>query len=71
MLPIYQTLLYPEFLKCTAGEEITELHKNWISMTWGQYRPEAHKGLAEMYVKLKMNVFWNIMMKKCQDVQSF
>ena len=33
------------------GEEITELHKNWISMTWGQYRPEAHKGLAEMYVK--------------------
>ena len=53
------------------GEEITELHKNWISMTWGQYRPEAHKGLAEMYVKLKMNVFWNIMMKKCQDVQSF
>ena len=53
------------------GEEITELHKNWISMTWGQYRPEAHKGLEEMYVKLKMNVFWNIMMKKCQDVQSF
>lgn len=33
------------------GEEITELHKNWISMTWGQYRPEAHRGLAEMYVQ--------------------
>lgn len=33
------------------GEEITELHKNWISMTWGQYTPEAHRGLAEMYVK--------------------
>ena len=53
------------------GEEITELHKNWISMTWGQYRPEAHKGLAEMYVKLKMNVFWNIMMKSVRMCRVF
>ena len=34
-----------------AGKEVANLHKNWISMTWGQYRPEAHRGLAEMYVQ--------------------
>ena len=32
-----------------AGKEITELHREWIMMTWKQYTPDAHKGLALMY----------------------
>ena len=36
-----------------AGElaqKAAELHKQWISMCWGQYSKEAHAGLAQMYV---------------------
>lgn len=36
-----------------AGElaqKAAALHKEWISMSWGQYSKEAHAGLAQMYV---------------------
>ncbi|WP_163195689.1 MerR family transcriptional regulator [Clostridium thermarum] len=36
-----------------AGElaqKAAELHKQWISMAWGQYSKEAHAGVAQMYV---------------------
>lgn len=33
-----------------AGQEIAALHREWLSFTWAVYDPEAHKGLAEMYV---------------------
>lgn len=32
-----------------AGKEITALHKEWLLMTWNQYSPDAHRGLALMY----------------------
>ena len=34
-----------------AAMEACELHKQWLCVYWpeGYYRPEAHKGLAEMY----------------------
>lgn len=32
------------------GQRVAELHKEWISMCWGQYSKEAHAGLAQMYV---------------------
>ncbi len=32
------------------GREIAMLHKQWLGFTWGQYSPEAHKGLGDMYV---------------------
>lgn len=32
------------------GEHIYELHKEWLGFTWNFYTPEAHCGLAEMYV---------------------
>lgn len=28
---------------------VAALHKEWLMMTWKQYTPEAHKGLAYMY----------------------
>lgn len=31
------------------GKEITELHREWIMMTWKTYSSDAHKGLALMY----------------------
>lgn len=31
------------------GKEITQLHKEWIMMTWKQYSSDAHRGLAMMY----------------------
>ncbi|HPU63773.1 MAG TPA: MerR family transcriptional regulator [Mobilitalea sp.] len=36
-----------------AGElaqKACELHKKWITLTWDKYSPEAHAGLAQMYV---------------------
>ncbi|MBR6528840.1 MAG: MerR family transcriptional regulator [Firmicutes bacterium] len=33
-----------------TGKEITAIHKEWLMMTWKTYSPEAHKGLAKMYV---------------------
>lgn len=39
--------------KDPAGElaqETAELHRKWLSYTWGSYSKEAHAGLAQMYV---------------------
>lgn len=33
-----------------AGKEIFNLHKAWIGMAWRTYTPQAHKGVAAMYV---------------------
>jgi len=37
--------------KSAEAMEACELHKKWLCVYWpdGYYRPEAHKGLAEMY----------------------
>jgi hypothetical protein len=37
--------------KGEAAFSACELHKKWLCVYWpdGYYRPEAHKGLAEMY----------------------
>jgi len=37
--------------KSAEALEACELHKKWLCVYWpeGYYRPEAHKGLAEMY----------------------
>lgn len=32
------------------GQKIAQLHKEWLSYSWGQYSKEAHAGLAQMYV---------------------
>lgn len=39
--------------KDPAGElaqKACALHKEWLMCTWASYSPEAHKGLAQMYV---------------------
>lgn len=36
-----------------AGEkarQAAQLHKRWLGFTWGEYSPEAHRGLVQMYV---------------------
>lgn len=33
-----------------AAQQVTELHKKWLMYSWTTYSPEAHKGIAEMYV---------------------
>ena len=37
--------------KSTEAMEACELHKKWLCVYWpdGYYKPDAHKGLAEMY----------------------
>lgn len=32
------------------GLKVGELHRKWLGCTWQSYSPEAHRGLAEMYV---------------------
>ena len=33
-----------------AALAVAALHKQWLSYTWPTYSPEAHRGLAQMYV---------------------
>ncbi|NLD18888.1 MAG: MerR family transcriptional regulator [Clostridiales bacterium] len=33
-----------------VGKEITTKHREWISMVWKTYTPQAHKGVAMMYL---------------------
>lgn len=33
-----------------TGREIVQLHRAWLSYTWREYSPEAHRSLGEMYV---------------------
>jgi len=37
-------------LESAAARNVYEKHKTWLSFTWPSYSPEAHRGLAEMYV---------------------
>lgn len=32
------------------GRRIAQLHRRWLSYSWEAYTPQAHMGLAEMYV---------------------
>ncbi len=32
------------------GQKAADLHRQWLTYTWGQYDQEAHAGLARMYV---------------------
>jgi DNA-binding transcriptional MerR regulator len=32
------------------AQETAELHRQWISFSWGNYNKEAHAGLVQMYV---------------------
>lgn len=36
--------------KGKLGRRTAELHREWLSFTWNHYSPEAHAGLADMYV---------------------
>ena len=36
--------------KGETGKHLAELHRRWLSDSWEQYSPDAHKGLAQMYV---------------------
>lgn len=48
-----QTLKAAMETKDPAGElaqKACALHKEWLMCTWPSYSPEAHKGLAQMYV---------------------
>ena len=32
------------------GQRIAALHRRWLSYSWESYTPQAHVGLAELYV---------------------
>ena len=32
------------------GRRIAELHRQWLSFSWANYTPQAHAGVAQMYV---------------------
>lgn len=38
-------------LESEASKSVYEKHKYWLTFTWGTYSPEAHIGLANMYVE--------------------
>lgn len=52
----------------SAGIEISQMHKEWLLMTWAaeQYTPQAHKGLVQMYVlDPRFTAFYDRNVKGC------
>ncbi|MGL4695296.1 MerR family transcriptional regulator [Enterococcus larvae] len=37
-------------LDSAAAKTVYEKHKEWLSYTWSSYSPDAHRGLADMYL---------------------
>ena len=33
-----------------SGKKLMQMHRKWLSYTWEEYSPQAHKGLGQMYV---------------------
>ena len=33
------------------GKALCELHRRWLTLTWGRYDPEQHKGVAQLYTQ--------------------
>lgn len=33
------------------GKALCELHRRWLTLTWGRYDPEHHKGVAQLYTQ--------------------
>ena len=33
------------------GEELAQLHKQWITLAWGSASPDAHRGLVQIYTE--------------------
>lgn len=50
------------------GRAIVLLHKEWLGMTWKTYSKQAHKGLAEMYVKdARFTAYYDKKVQGCGD----
>lgn len=39
-----------ESAQSEAGKQVLLLHRKWLSYTWKSYSPQAHRGLAAMYL---------------------
>lgn len=51
-----------------AGKYITTIHKEWLMMTWKTYSPEAHKGIAKMYVfDERFKSYYDVNVEGCAD----
>lgn len=42
-------VLSGERMQGESAKKIVQLHKEWLSMTWKSYTPQAHKGVAALY----------------------
>ena len=50
------------------GKTITQLHKEWIMMTWKTYSSETHKGLSKMYVfDARFKAYYDDKVSGCAD----
>lgn len=50
MFKSLQEVVKTKDLQSEAAKNVFEKHKAWLTFTWSEYSPEAHIGLAEMYV---------------------
>ncbi|MGC6768870.1 MerR family transcriptional regulator [Enterococcus sp. LJL51] len=50
MLNALKELQQTQDLESDTAKTIYDSHKKWLSFSWPNYSPEAHKGLADMYL---------------------
>lgn len=50
------------------GKQMAQLHKEWLMYTWKEYSPQAHVGLAQMYVyDERFTAFYDRKIKGCAE----
>lgn len=49
-----------------AGQEVTQLHRRWLTITGNQYDEARHKGLAELYVAdARFTAYYDVQVPGC------
>ena len=51
MLESLKNVVKTKDLESDAAKNVYEKHKAWLTFTWPEYSPQAHIGLAQMYVE--------------------
>ncbi|QSX09152.1 MerR family transcriptional regulator [Alkalibacter rhizosphaerae] len=50
LIELLRELSETKDIKSDAAKKAYELHREWLCFSWPTYQPQAHVGLAEMYV---------------------
>lgn len=48
--PLLLAAVQTQDIHSSEAKELVEKHREWLMYTWASYTPDAHRGLADMYI---------------------